>query len=753
LLTATFVLLAQNHQWQPIGPWGGKIIDIAIAPNKSNVLYALHENTVLNSKDYGLSWYKTGSIEKVNPDRPVGFLYHLSVHPEISDCVYLGGQFTLRRSQNGGQSWEVVIDSLGFDFEYVIFNPQNYQTLYVTSFDHTIEDQIDGGGIFKSSDGGCTWQFLQTQFSGSSVYDLEISKQDTSLLYVSTTQGLFKTGNAGQSWIQLYPEIQGKIHDIALGYESTIIYASFFTLDCQDGGVIKSLDGGMTWAHCDNGLPHKCIGTLVVDPFNAERLYAALSPAPLNETYGLYITENEGLAWKRIADTLSDSIFYDIELDPLQPGKIYLAADIFGIYFSDNNSLSWQLKNNNINFISGPFAINPSNINNIFMAEGSSIFRTIDGGTNWERLIALEKSSDDWSIEISPSATNVIYAFQGLLGSNNMFMSDDGGNTWEAWTDSILPQRSKLKVDPARSSILYTISDMYGIFKSIDAGKSWITKNEGLQRQYVNDIEFNPLNPNILIAATDKGIYKSVDSGDQWCRIGSDSAAIQSVSISVQDTSIIFSLTPSFLDRYAFLRRSYDGGIHWQNIMAPDSMEISNFVIDPLNHSTIWITTIDEFIWTSKVLFSNDAGQNWYSPDGEQFDIFITDIDIPSFMSQKVFALTYAGLYRLDFSTGVDVEQPKFPSDVKLFQNYPNPFNAETEIKYQISDACHITLKIYNLLGQGIRTLVTKDEAVGDYIIQWDGKDYQGQNLASGIYIYRLEAGSFVASKKLVLIQ
>jgi hypothetical protein len=104
------------------------------------------------------------------------------------------------------------------------------------------------------------------------------------------------------------------------------------------------------------------------------------------------------------------------------------------------------------------------------------------------------------------------------------------------------------------------------------------------------------------------------------------------------------------------------------------------------------------------------------------------------------------------FSTSV-AHRENVPLGYELSQNYPNPFNPDTEICYQLPEACHVTLKIYNLLGQEIRILVNQRQVAGNYIVHWDGRDVQGQNLASGIYLYRIEAGSFVASRKLTIIR
>jgi hypothetical protein len=98
------------------------------------------------------------------------------------------------------------------------------------------------------------------------------------------------------------------------------------------------------------------------------------------------------------------------------------------------------------------------------------------------------------------------------------------------------------------------------------------------------------------------------------------------------------------------------------------------------------------------------------------------------------------------------------PKEIALHQNYPNPFNPRTDIRFDIPEAAHVTLKIYNLLGEEIRTLVDNDVETGFHAISWDGKNETGKELPSGVYIYRFHAKSgtskiFVAAKKLTLLR
>ncbi|MCU0644381.1 MAG: T9SS type A sorting domain-containing protein, partial [bacterium] len=84
----------------------------------------------------------------------------------------------------------------------------------------------------------------------------------------------------------------------------------------------------------------------------------------------------------------------------------------------------------------------------------------------------------------------------------------------------------------------------------------------------------------------------------------------------------------------------------------------------------------------------------------------------------------------------------------ELRQNYPNPFNPTTTIEFAIPKSAFVTLNIYNLLGEEIATLVAEQRTAGIHRVNWDAK-----GLASGVYLYRLEAGEFVRTKKLILMR
>jgi len=95
----------------------------------------------------------------------------------------------------------------------------------------------------------------------------------------------------------------------------------------------------------------------------------------------------------------------------------------------------------------------------------------------------------------------------------------------------------------------------------------------------------------------------------------------------------------------------------------------------------------------------------------------------------------------------------ELPKKSVLFKNYPNPFNPVTAINYKLSEQNSVELSVYNLLGQKIKTLVSKQQSAGSYTIKWDGKNTAGKSVAGGVYLYRLHSGDFIQTRKMILLR
>ena len=114
----------------------------------------------------------------------------------------------------------------------------------------------------------------------------------------------------------------------------------------------------------------------------------------------------------------------------------------------------------------------------------------------------------------------------------------------------------------------------------------------------------------------------------------------------------------------------------------------------------------------------------------------------------------YTETARFDVSGVTDAEKVSaLPTEYSLDQNYPNPFNPSTTIRYNVPVSEYVSIKIYNMLGQEVRTLVNKETNAGSYQVVWNGKDNFGSQVSSGTYIYRIVSGSFIQTKKMILLK
>jgi flagellar hook assembly protein FlgD len=101
----------------------------------------------------------------------------------------------------------------------------------------------------------------------------------------------------------------------------------------------------------------------------------------------------------------------------------------------------------------------------------------------------------------------------------------------------------------------------------------------------------------------------------------------------------------------------------------------------------------------------------------------------------------------------VQEEPDNLPRTFALEQNYPNPFNPETIIKYQLPKQAAVSIKIFNILGQKVRTLVDNVQPAGTYSIRWDGANDRGARVPSGVYFYQMKSVEFVKMHKMLLVK
>ena len=98
-------------------------------------------------------------------------------------------------------------------------------------------------------------------------------------------------------------------------------------------------------------------------------------------------------------------------------------------------------------------------------------------------------------------------------------------------------------------------------------------------------------------------------------------------------------------------------------------------------------------------------------------------------------------------------DKESVPADYKLYQNYPNPFNPSTHVRFSVPDDEYVTIKIYDIIGNEVTTLYSAPARPGTYDLNWNGRNADGEMVSSGTYLYRIIAGEFVQSKKMILLK
>ncbi|MCZ6774902.1 MAG: T9SS type A sorting domain-containing protein, partial [Ignavibacteria bacterium] len=156
----------------------------------------------------------------------------------------------------------------------------------------------------------------------------------------------------------------------------------------------------------------------------------------------------------------------------------------------------------------------------------------------------------------------------------------------------------------------------------------------------------------------------------------------------------------------------------------------------------------DPFTGYRRMKHSTDLGETWTLqplaiPEAPTGVSFASQTDGWAITARTILHTTTGGVTSVVSPLTLDR-----PATFRLEQNYPNPFNPSTTIRYQLPKDVYVTLKVYNLLGQEVATLVNEEKGAGSYHVEFDG-----EGLASGMYLYRIQAGDFVDTKRLLLLK
>ncbi len=317
-----------------------------------------------------------------------------------------------------------------------------------------------GGGVWKSTDYGTTWNNVSDgYFETPSIGAISVAENDPNIVYVGTGSD---------------------------GLRSNVISGK---------GMYKSIDGGKSWKHI--GLPKVGqIGAVEIDPSNSNIVWvAAIGNAfKSNPERGIYKTTDGGNSWEKVL-YISDQVgFADLELLPGNPNVVYAAA--------------WKAERKPWTIISGG------------SQEEGGIYKSVNGGKSWQKL---EKGLPQGTIgkidlAVSRVDSSILYAvIEAPEGEQGLYKSENQGESFTHVSDDIrLVNRpfyyTNVELDPTNPDIVF--SNANPLIKSTDGGKTW--RFMPVPHGDNHDIWLNPNNPDILIQANDGGANVSFNGGKTW---------------------------------------------------------------------------------------------------------------------------------------------------------------------------------------------------------------------------------------------
>jgi len=765
-------ILETDDTWQSIGPEnrGGRTNALAVDPNDPNIIYA-------GSASGGL-WRLTMdgnsySWEFIDTGFPVLGVNSIVIDPTNSDVIYIGtGEVYGYQQSIGGLYIRTTRGSYGI-------------------------------GLLKTTDKGQTWtksiDWSYNQQRG--VLALEINPLNPNVIYAGTTEGLYKTTNAGQNWENILPATM--IVDVAINPADTnIVFVTRGNLHKTQTGIYRSMNGGKNWTKLTMGLPSTWGGKALLDIYKTEPniIYVSVGNGS-SSSAGTWLCKSvdNGDNWA-IVTTQNYSSYqgwfaHYVRVNPANSNRLMCAGVNF--YLSTNGGTTLSQKSG-MHVDHHCFANHPTDPNIVYLGNDGGVYRTLSDGGSFTALnqgyvtaqfyngfassalnpnLALGGLQDNgtimytggqnWALGvrggdgafcgISSQNDDIMYASSQNL---NLYLSTNQGNSWTNIASNFRGNAvfiAPYVLSQSQPWILYAGEEY--IYKTENTGINWVKMNNGnpLNGNPILSIAVSPANPDVVYAATvptsseRSEVFASTDGGFNWQNITGSlpDRYYVDLKVSPHNENVVYISLSGFGSSHLY--RTEDGGLTWVDIdngQLPD-VPTSAVIIDPENYNHIYVGN------DLGVYVSVDYGNNWQEfREDLPTAVLVMDLSIsPS--NQKIRAVTHGnGVYERSLikPTSVTDQSPTVTS-FQLFQNYPNPFNPETEIKFSIPEPGFVTLKIFNSLGKEIRTVVANGYPAGEFSTIWDGKDSFGNPVSAGTYFYKIKAGDFETSKIMTLMR
>ncbi|WP_052713088.1 rhombosortase-dependent cadherin domain-containing protein [Pseudoalteromonas rubra] len=688
----------------------------ALAQIKTMQRYSLADNKVVfdyrprvNSVD-GIN-REIGQWEELGPGNIGGRTRTLIIHPTEHDIMYTAGVAGgVWKTTDAGQSWTPMSDlATNLAVTTLTFAPNDPNTIYAGTGEGFFNaDALRGDGIFKSTDGGVTWEQLEAT-AGNELFHytnkIVFSENDPSTLYAATRGGVQRSKDSGASWETVFVAEDAAVGctDLTLvddGDKDVLVTAcgSFDT-----GGIHRSADGGDDWAAV-LAVPNQGRSTIAVAPSDNNIMYALLANINDHGMEAVYKSEDKGLTWNATvtrdsADDyskllLSNTVYglfpqcgygpepqfynqgwYDniIAVDPVNPdvvwtggidtfrsddgGKTFVPTSIW--WFSMDHPLYAHADQHTIVFHPAYDGVNNTTM---FVGNDGGIQRT-DNALD-ERLDLAQvcgASSEpagkvNWQTLNNGYAVTQFYhgtvmpdgtAYFGGTQDNGTLLGEDGGfNEWREITGG---DGGWTAVDPTNPNVLFTEYTNLSIQKSTDGGVTFADSFNGITGDgfpFITRFEMAPSNPQVLWIGGNQ-LWRTTDQAENWVA-GSPvlDSSVYAIGIAPQDENIVAAGTREGYIYINYAAGEADAEQPWHSfkIGAEDERATISAIAFDPTDAQIAYATVSTFD-QAHVWKTTDGGKNWLPIDKDIPNVPATSVAVDPNNAQRVIIGTDLGVF------------------------------------------------------------------------------------------------------------
>jgi len=780
---------------QRIFPYGK--IDYDAYHNAVN--YVSNERKAMRSANMTANWQFAG------PVNIGGRITDVEMHSSSFQIMYLcaasGGIF---KSTDAGVTWAPIFDSQPtLSIGDLAIAPSDANTLYAGTGEGNAGGgsvTYDGMGIYKSTDAGNTWSYAGLD-STRNTGRIAVNPFNKDILYVAamgdlfgntTQRGIYKTSNGGTTWQQVLfqNDSTGGTDIVVHPQHPDTVFACLWTRIRRPerrnyggpaSGIYRSYDGGATWVKLTNGLSSLGIlGRVGIDISQTDPniLYATFTD-PSGANIGIYKTTDLGDTWTPVTQAASTAYSYwfgRIKIDPTDPNTVFFID--FDLHKSTNGGTSWNSSSFSIHPDQHEVYIHPQDHNLVLLGNDGGFYISTNGGSGWVHDVTLP-ITQFYTCEVDEQNPQSIYG--GAQDNGVNFTPNGGLNNWSSiWGGDGFG----VLVDPDNPSQVYAESQ-YGalnvgtngvgftdrfnwntpfvfnplnskslflgtnkVYKTTDQGMNWnvmspdLTNNTGVATSYpvvfetITTLNASAADTNVIYAGTDDGhVWITVNNGAAWSDISSGLPVrwVTHIAADPHDAmSAYLSLSGyRYHENMSHVYHTANGGQTWTDIGGnlPD-VPVNYIEMDTVN-TTLYVAT------DAGVFYAYQGTTSWQVMGTSLPTVPITALRI-HYPTMTLLAATYGrSMYKYDLSALTSASNMQAEKSNISLSMYPDPFKGNATLRLRLPEDMTARLSAYDVSGHEIKIIRQGKFRKGINTIPVSLKEKEKAGLQEGIVLIR----------------